>query len=283
MHSKLELTVIKVVGISTQNIFKSLFVAVSILGVLYISVFDGFSAFSINEIKKTDIKLKQETRGIDKNLTITNSGVWFRDVFESSFYIVSAKTFDSKKLSLFNVRIFEFGKNNELVRSIHTPNAVISKGYWNLGESSIVTSAGLETQESNLKLPTRLSFSNINKMVANPNSVSFWSVGKYISMLDKVGLSSIKYRIHWFSRLSSILQMFAFVMLATAFCINYNSRNTRSYIIKVAILISLAFPIHFFNNVMIAFGESEIIPIAFSAFFIPALTLLIGTVFVEKK
>jgi lipopolysaccharide export LptBFGC system permease protein LptF len=283
MHNKLELTAIKTIGVSTRGLLRPLFLATAILGIFYITVFDGISAFSFDRIKAIDTKLKQETRGLEKSLAITNSGVWFRDVFDSSVYIISAKSFDREHSSLFNVRFFEFDESRGLKRSIISPNAVISKDFWNLNNCIIATSDGTETMEKILTLPTKLSFSNINKMVKNPNGISFWNIRKYINMLKKVGLSEIKHKSNFLSRISSILQMFSFVMLVTIFCINYNSRNTRMYAIKVAILLSLAFPIYFFNNVLIAVGESGNFPLAFSIFATPIFMLGIEIFFVERR
>ncbi|MBR1479600.1 MAG: LptF/LptG family permease [Alphaproteobacteria bacterium] len=282
MHNKLELTVIKVVGVSTQGLLKSLFVATALVSGLYITVLDGLSAMSSNKVKILDTQLKQSAEDAGSSLTITNSGVWMRDVFDKTAYIVSAETFKRHEAELSNVRIFEIAENGELQRSIHATTAHISAGFWKLQNCSIVTTDGAKSECETLELPTKLSFSNINKMIANPNSVSFWSISKYVAMLDKVGLSSMKYKIHWFSRLSSIVQMFAFLVLATAFCVNYNARNTRKYMLRVAFLLVLAFPIHFFNNVMTAFGESGILPFAVAPFVIPLTTLLLGLKMIER-
>lgn len=283
MHSKLELTAVKVVGFSTQNILKSLFIGVTIIGTLYISIWDGISAYSIRKVERLDQRLKQSSRNNDKSLTVTNSGIWFRDTYDSSSYIVSAKIFDSKTSYLYNVRLFEFGKNNDLKRSIHAEKATVKNGTWILDSCDIVTSEGIESKEVSKSLLTGLSFSGINKMVARPDSVSFWSIGRYVKMLDKVGLSTTKYQMHRFSRLSSILQMFSFAALVTAFCIRYNHRNIKSYMLKVAILISMAFPIHFFTNVLNAFGESGTLPISIAIFAIPSFVLLVGLIFSLKK
>jgi lipopolysaccharide export LptBFGC system permease protein LptF len=101
-------------------------------------------------------------------------------------------------------------------------------------------------------------------------------------MLNKTGLSSIKHKIYWLSKISSIVQMFTLIMLATVFCINYNSRNIKRYVEKIALLLGMAFPMHFFDNVLIAFGENGIIPTDFSMFVIPIFTVIASCIFLYK-
>ena len=282
MHNKLEMTIIKGAGISPFRILKSLFIAVSFLGLLYITVFDGLSVYSYRNAKDTNSELKNGDL-INKKLTITNKGIWLRDTFQDRAYIISARGFNRKNSSLFNVRIFEFGVDNDLIRSVHADKVTISEGNWNLSNCKVVTSSGAEMIQESFKFPTKLSYSNINRMVKSPDSVSFWSITKYISMLDKVGLSSMSYKIHWYSRLSTIFQMFAFVVIGTAFCINQNSRNRKSYATKVALLMSFAFPVHFITNVVKAYGESGAIPLPVAAFIVPTIILFSGILLVAKK
>lgn len=282
MHNKLELNVIKGAGISPFGILKPICLAISLLSVFYVTIFDGISVCSYKIVRNANTSIKG---GLDdgKNLTITNRGIWFRDVLDDRSYIISARGFNQNESSMFNVRFFEFNKDGDLEYSAHASTAAIKNGNWNLSNCKVVTSTGDESTQKLLKLPTKLSYTNINKMVTSPNSVLFWSIGKYVSMLDRVGLSSLKYQIHWFSRLATILQMFAFAVIATAFCINHNYRNHKAYVAKVSLLMVLAFPAHFINNIVLAYGESGELPIFVASFAVPFFILLSGILLVSKK
>lgn len=283
MHSKLELTVMKTVGISVKNIFEALLAGVLILAVFYITILDAISTYAIKATKDIDAELKQQVRPIDTSFTLTNSGIWFKDTNPNNSYIISVKSFDKQKLYAYNIRIFEYNSRNILERSIHSQNATIKQGEWTLANCRIFDINGKEQFETTLKLPINLSFSKITKMVMLPESVSFWSIGKYSNMLDKIGLSPLKYKVHWYTKLSSIAQMFSFIVLVIAFCINYNSRNPRAYSLKIALLLVLVFPIYFFSNILIAFGETGTIPLWLASFIIPTLILLIGMLILEKQ
>lgn len=283
MHTKFELIVMKVVGFSTKDISAALFKGVSILALLYITLFDILSAYSIGEIKNIDTNLKQETRGIDKNPTITNSGVWFKNTNGISSYIISVKSFDNTHINMYNVRIFEFNRDNILKRSIHSHNGIIQNGNWILANCHIFDNNGRESFQGAMSLPINLSFSQINKMVINPESVPFWSIWKYSNMMEKVGLSTVKYKVNWYSRLSAIAQMFSFMVLVIAFCINYIPRNSGIYGIKITLLLLLVFPIYFFSNILLAFGENGMLPLWLASFIVPVVVLALGTLILEKQ
>ena len=280
MNSRLEITIIKSIGTSTKRLLQYIFISVAILSILYITVFDAISVYSFRYLKSANISMKYDAQ-TNENLTITNKGIWFRDIYDDASYIISARGFNKSGTSLFNVRIFMFDKNGDLSRTVIAKNVNISDGQWKVTDCKEITNDGETYTHGEYQLPTHLSYKRLQRMVTNPQSISFWQIRKYMAILDKVGLSSVKYQIHWFSRISVILQMFAFVAIATAFCARYNPRDNKIYIRKIACLLIGAFPIHFINNVILAYGTSGKIPISIATIILPAFVLCIGLVVME--
>jgi lipopolysaccharide export LptBFGC system permease protein LptF len=269
IHGKMELTIIKCIGISACQLASCLLFSTVLMGAVYLTILDGLSVISVNKIKLIESNITKQKQ-LEEEMTVTNQGIWFRDALKTKSYIVYAKSFIELQKKLLNVKFFEFDNQNNLLKSIYSDTAEISENLWKLTNAKIIDITGIEKTKSVVEVPTTLSFKNINKMTMNPKSISFWSISKYVKVLDEVGLSSIKYKISWFARLSSIFQMIAFVLLTTVFCVNYNSRNTSRYTMKMATLLVMAFPIHFTNNVLVAFGENGSIPIWIAAFCIPS-------------
>jgi lipopolysaccharide export system permease protein len=281
-HGRMELTVMKCVGISVRQLIRYLLCSTFLVGTIYITILDKISAFSMNKINLIESKITKKTQ-IEEKMTITNKGVWFKDAWQTKSYIIYAKSFLNSQEKLLNVRFFEFDDQNDFNGSIYSDYAEISDNSWKLANAKIINVNGAEKMITLFKIPTNLSFKNINKMTTNPKSISFWSMTKYMDMLEKVGLSIIKHKINWFARLSSLFQIIALTLLASIFCVNYDARNTRRYALKIAILIAIAFPIHFVNNIMIALGENGRVSIWIAAFSVPALTTLITYLHVLKK
>jgi lipopolysaccharide export system permease protein len=249
--------------------------------VSYITIIDGIAVISTNKVKSIETKLKDEPT--NKEIIVTNSGIWFRDINKQNTYIINAKLFHENAKKLSNVRFFEFDKDNNFASSIYSKSASITGGFWILNNAKVVLTDGLEKIIKVLKIPTKLSFQNIDRITTNAKSIFFWTMSKYMSILEKAGLSSLKYKVHYFFRLSSIIQMIALTLLASAFCINHNFKNPKKYGIKIAILLSLAFPIHFANNIMTALGENGNIPVWIVAFTMPILTTAICYLIIRKK
>jgi LPS export ABC transporter permease LptG len=282
IHGRMELMIVKCVGISARQLTRYILCSALLMGCLHITILDELSVFSMNKIRAIESRVTKKTQ-IEEKMTITNKGVWFRDVCQSKSYIIYAKSFLNSHKKLLNVRFFEFDEQNNFVASIYSEEAEIIGHSWQLLNAKIVDINGSEKNSKLFEAPTNLSFQNIDKMTTNPKSISFWSMAKYVKMLEKVGLSSIKHKINWFARLSAILQIFALVLLSIIFCINYDARNTSRYALKVATLIIIAFPVHFTNNILIAIGENGRIPIWVSAFSMPTLTILIMYLKLLKK
>jgi lipopolysaccharide export system permease protein len=272
-HGRLELTIIKGGGISARQIVGCLLLAVSFIGVVYITIIDVASAISIDRVKRMESRLKNGKAAIEE-MTITNRGIWFRDVSESRSYIIYAKSFVNKTRELSSVRLFEFNKWNDLSSSMFSRSASILNGDWILRDVKIIGADGREECVESVRIPTTLSFRNIDRITAHPRSISFWTMSKYIAIVEKVGLSSLRYRISWFSRLSSIVQMLALTVLASVFCIDYSPRRSRRDSLRLFALLVLAFPIHFADSILTAFGENGDIPALIAVFAVPSMVIL---------
>ena len=278
MHNRLELNIIKGAGASPYKILRMLFIVASILSIFYISVFDTLSVYSY---RTQDISFaRQQSTG--KNLSVTSKGVWFRDICDSKSYIIYAKKFDRVMTSLNGIRIFEFDENGNFINTILAHSAFIRDNVWYMQHCKIITREGDTIKKDVHTLPTKLSYKTINKMVADPHSLSFWQIKKFAHLLEKVGLSSKHYQIHWFSRISTILQIFAFIAIASAFLMKHNHRNRKPYIQKASALIVFAFPLHFLNNIVLAYGENGSMPLLASSLLMPTAILIAGVLFLNE-
>ncbi|MDR1609559.1 MAG: LptF/LptG family permease [Holosporales bacterium] len=283
MHWRLELTAMKIIGTTTLDILKALLVGASLLGAFYITVLDLFSAHSTNMIISLNSKIVSRFRKTSSDLVVTNRGVWLRDTYDDKSYIINTSSHDASTGKFLHVRLFEFNKEHELVQSIYSRSASISDGQWVLGKTMIATADGTEKTLDQMKIPTTISIEKIDKMATNPAGISFWNMGRYIDMLEHAGLSGARYRINWFMRLSSILQMVAFIVLATAACTNYNARNSKRYSVKVASLLAAAFPIYFLNNVIVALSAHGRMQDQIATCIMPLLTMLTGAVILARR
>ena len=283
MNGKLELLSCRVLGISTKQIIKILILTIFSIGVFYITVFDSISAFSSERILKIESKIFHNKNNDDHGLTVTNAGLWFKDKIPGYHYIIYAKSFNSSSNALENVRFFEFDTDSDFESSVYAKTATIEKNVWVIKDSVRIDKYGNSKKLKVFTIPTKLSLSGINRMTTDPKSMSFWSISKYVHTLEQVGLSTLKYRMQWYVQISSIFQMISLSLLAAVFCFNYNNRNTKSYALKVGIVILIAFPTHFINNLLIALGSKETLSLASSTMLLPVVSSVILFFVVRNK
>ena len=189
MNAKLEFTAIKVIGISAMQILSCLLIVVSLIGIFYITVIDSFSAFSVDKIKRIESRIGN--KNLNEDITITNSGIWFKDKSKKKSYIIYAKAFSEDSHSLSNIRFFEFDENQIFKSSTYAKAATIENGVWNVKNAKTIDVHGEEKNISNFKIPTVLSFSGIDKL----NHVSFSythtcfpCVSLYVSNIESVSI-----------------------------------------------------------------------------------------------
>jgi lipopolysaccharide export LptBFGC system permease protein LptF len=222
-------------------------------------------------------------RKANSEITITNSGLWFRDAYDNASYIIYAKTYDKKINGFANVRFFKFQNGFNLQNLTYGKSATIKNNLWFISDAEIIETIGHTKRNVLVKIPTKLSIKNINKMTTDPKSISLWGLKKYIKMLERVGLSTIYCQMQLYSRFATIVQMLAFGLCATMFCVPYNNRSNKKYITNIASVLLTAFSWYFLNNLLVAFGANGTLPIAMSIFFMPCLSLAIFLIFIRRS
>jgi lipopolysaccharide export LptBFGC system permease protein LptF len=65
--------------------------------------------------------------------------------------------------------------------------------------------------------------------------------------------------------------------------LGYDPRNPTTFKQKIAILLALAFPVHFLNNILFAFGESGALPLPLAIFATPFMLLLFSLLLLERR
>ena len=280
MHNRNEINIIRCSSISGQKILGMIFIATSIISLFYISIFDTLSKHAYRIQDATAINVTKQLKR-NEPMLITNKGMWFKDIYDEKEYFVYARHVNNIKKELNDVRIFEFDKNFKYTRTINADISHLSNGFWILSQCYITNSDGYKTSFPNYKLQTNISFNVLNMMTGDPRSLSFWSIIKYSKMCKKVGLSSIKYMKHFFSRISTILMMFAFATMAAVFCLNYNNRKSRTYINKIAVLVIFSITIHFINTTILSSMSNDFISMLKTAIAIPITLIISGIMFIN--
>ncbi len=281
LNNKLELIVIRCLGISIMKIVYYISICAICIGAFYITVFNYSTTYAIREIKNMRKKILPKQQK-DDEFAITKTGVWFRDTNTKYNMIIHANSLDIKNKTLNGIDILLLSKAFSVKYLIHANYSSIEDGEWLLSNVVISMPNNSVQNLELLKIPTSLTFDKINSMLMEPNTIFLWRIKKYIAILDRIGLSTIRYKVQLFSQLSSIIQILAFVMLAAFFCIIRIPRDNKYYV-RVCIAIVLAFPVYFINSILTAYGINESISVINATFTFPICLFTLFLFLLYKK
>ena len=262
-----ELSIIRASGISVwQFLFPTVFTAGAI-GVLMCTAFNPLATYMNNHYG--------ELKDHNVMSTVSSDGLWLRqsnlpektqrsigEEIAGSFIIHAADTSKNDQLRLGGVSIYVLSKQHRFMKRINANIADLTSDYWHLKGVTIFNSQGLAKQYDDYFLKTNLTINDIQQTFAAPESVHFWALPSFITMLEKSGFSSISHRLYWHNILASPLLFMTMVCIAALFSLRPPRQGKTGLLITASIAIgALAY---FIMNVISSFGLSGNIPVGLS-------------------
>src|SRR5690606_28235883 len=109
---------------------------------------------------------------------------------------------------------FEVNHQDQFTRRLDVKKARFAEGFMDLESVWFSAPDTLPQYHETLRIPSTLSFRSLEDTGADPSSLSFWDIRAFSELLEKSGLSSLKYRLHWHSLLANWLGLMVMVLLA---------------------------------------------------------------------
>jgi len=233
-----------------------------ILGILIILMITPISSASLKFYEKTKRVYSQ-----NENLIImNNTGLWFMETQSTGFNIIRAdKIFNNDFSKLKNVTIYNLDKKFNFLKRLDSQNVVISNKNWSLKNVNILNNGSLKKSDKKIssKLSTEFTSSiNINDLknfFSNAATVSFWNILANIKTSNERGYSGDELKVQFHKYLSLPIYLFATILISTIFTLGIKKNyNTFVYLFFG---IMLGFFIYFLNDLSVAIGLSNILPI----------------------
>ena len=259
-----ELVIARAAGLNIwQCCLPYIFLAI-LIGIINIGVLSPITAV-------TQTKLMQiETNYFNKNdsrLQVSGGGFWLHQQYGEKSSIIHADAINPEKMELQKVIIFRYDKNNFYER-IDGKTASLKDGYWEVS-NGIRTDHQQKTNKIIIyKLNTNLTSTKIKESFAPPDTMSFWSMLRFIEIIENAGFSSRKHLIHWHSLLSSPFLFIGMVLIGATFSVRQIGRKGIG--IRIFVGIILAFIIFFLNDIASVLGQGSSAPAEIAAW-VPAL------------
>ncbi len=266
LNRRSEISVMRSAGLSVWRLLGPSALVAAISGFFIITAIDPLSAGLLAQAEG----LKARVQGGDKNLvSIFGDGIWLRQRDASGMLIINAANFDNDRAALDDVKIWRFDSENLFQERMDAEAAFLSGRTLELHDVSLRSHDSEQERHTPIyAVRTSLTADNLRERVAPPETLSIWSLPRFIILAETAGVPTVRYNIRFHDLCSTPLKLLAMVLIAAAF----SMRPARSGgALGLAVLSILAgFALFIISEISTALGESGFAPAALAAW-IPAI------------
>ncbi len=270
-----EMTAARTSGVSIWQIVIGLSLSIMIMGLIHLVFLNPLSAAMTARLNQLESKVFSNSQSHD--LTISTTGLWLKESNKEASSIFHSNSFDFSNNKFQNVSFYDFDDKGQYVGRCDAQLASLTQGAWELTGVVYWNKENMQQTYQTLRRPSDLTLNKIQESYASPETLSFWKISQYIEILEKTGLSSLKYRLYWHTQLANLGLMVSMLFLAATFCLHPVRYRNVPQLIAGGVLIG--FIIHFMSDVIYALGLAEKIPIFLAAWMPALVTLMLSTTF----
>ena len=248
-----ELDIFKYSGLKNISIIKILSFSTLLMGILFVTLFYNFAS----NLKNIYLELKSNYTSDNKYLAvITNNGLWIKDKIDGKTLIINSNKIEPN--FLIETFISEFDEEFKNIRNIRSNRINIENNEW-LIEDAAVYNQNIYTKVKNLKIKSNFNYERIQTLFSNLSSLSILELFDLKKNYRLLNYSTVKVDVHLY-KLSSYPFYFILIVIFSSI-IMFNSKNSKSTSIKIAIGLFSSVLIYYINNFFYVLGNTERISI----------------------
>lgn len=270
-----ELLVLRASGVSAWQFLAPPVIVAVVVGALHVTAINPLGA----ELYARFQAIEQETGLSDREnlLNFSGGGIWLREQQEDKTVIVRSDAIhkEGASIGLDAVTLFELRNEGHFIRRIEAETATIEAGRLMLSKAWIMAPGLPSEHREQIEIPTGISIGRIQEEYAEPQSVPFWHLPRFIEFFESAGFAANGHRIYWHSLVALPFLMGAMVLVAAVFMINPNLRGGRILLRSVG-GVAAGFALYFYSKVTYALGTADTLPLALAAWSPPVVTALLS-------
>lgn len=266
-----ELVVARAAGVSAWQFLMPILVLAALIGVVKVALLNPISAAMFGRFEQLEDRY---IRGNAQILDISRAGLWLRQRDEQGYSVIHAERTEPDEIRLTRVIVFLFDEQETFRGRIDAESATLRNGYWDLRGTWISLGATQPEFVAQYRLPTDLTFDSIVESFASPKTMSFWDLPDFIETLDTTGFSSLRHKLHYNALLAQPFLLAAMVLFAAAFSLRHARRGGTLTMVVAGVL--TGFLLFVLNDLVMALGLAESIPVQMAAWTPAGVGLLIG-------
>ncbi len=276
-----ELVVMRASGVSVWQVLGPPLVLVGGLGVFNLFVFDPVASelYDIYQ-RREDAMLRNNTA----TLNLGEEGLWLREVRGETANIVHAAEVHQKDdvIALGAISLFTTDNRENFQRRYEAASGEIAEGAIHLTNVWEMGGQGKAIFHEQVSLPSAITPARVQSSFASPESMSIWTLPRFIEFSQASGFSAIPHRLYWQSLLVSPLSLACMLLLASGFCLAAHTRMG-TWTARGLAAVGTGFMFYFFNRFTYALGLSTTLPVVLAAWAPTIITLLLGAAYLLHR
>ncbi|NIJ43074.1 lipopolysaccharide export system permease protein [Parvibaculum indicum] len=266
-----ELVIARASGISVwQFLAPAIFVAFT-LGVIVITIYNPISATMASRFDQLDAT---HLKGRSSFMAVSDNGLWLRQADGRGQAVIHATRISDAGLTLDQVIFVLYGLNDEFTGRIDAKQAVLRDGYWALSDLWIARPNQAPVHMDTFQQPTSLTREQVQESFANPNTISFWDLPRFIETAEAAGFTARRYKLHFYEILATPLLLCTMVLVGSAFSLRMNRFGGMAQLVMGGIF--SGFIVYFLSDLSLALGLSGILPLFLAAWAPSLMVLFLG-------
>jgi lipopolysaccharide export system permease protein len=211
------------------------------------------------------------------SLSISESGIWVREAQKTSQMIFHVHRINQKDAKLYQIKIFESDPDDRFTKRIDAKEGYFENKQLHLFDVWVSRPDLAPEYFNTHTIESNLTFKSLKNAGADPASIPFWKLLTFSEILEKSGISGLKYTLYWHSLLARWVWLGVMILLAATCTLRPLRQKGVAKLVFIGL--SSAFLLYFFRDIAHALGSSSSIPVMLAAWIPPGVSILISTTF----
>ena len=268
-----ELVVARAAGVSVWEFLTPAILVALLVGIVAVTVFNPIASAMQASYEKLDNRILRRTAD---PLSISHAGLWLRQSDAAGGQvIIHGEKLASPPLLLRNVSVFFLSPLSRFSSRIEARTASLDHGFWTIEDGLRFRPNEPPESVGELRLPTGLTAGKIEESFASPDTMSFWELPGFITLLEQSGFSAQRHRLRFNILLARPFLFCAMVLVAATFSLRMQRRGGAVMLIISGVI--AGFLLYFLSDFVFALGLSAKIPVLLAAWTPAGVSMIFGT------
>ena len=255
-----EIVVARASGISVWQVIFPVAAAAVLIGVIDLVVINPVTATMMEKYMRVNAELFHGSKG---GFTLSETGIWIRHMNPNGPIVIKIDSINDKDKSLQKIMILDYDIDNNYRGRIDADKGQFVKNGIELTNAVFMPLNQPIRNKVKAVYLTNLTKKDFFDTNIPPEALSFWEIPSYVKLVERAGLSSVKYQLYWQSLVASLVWLAAMVVLAATCSLRYIRSNNTAVLIGIGI--SLGFVLYFLRDIANAMGIAGTLSTVFAA------------------